>query len=261
MKNPGAVAIHRGDYRAPAFWIDRVDLQFDLDATNTRVTSTLALRRNREPGAGDVFVLNGDGLTLESILHNGHALTVADYRRESDRIVINASAFAYAGDASTLCIITRFDPSANLALEGLYLTNGAFCTQCEAEGFRRITYFPDRPDVLSVYRVTIRADKAQFPVLLSNGNLVTEADLTEGRHEAVWHDPHKKPAYLFALVAGKIDKLTDHFVIMIDGGLVQPDLVSGLDILPGGFGYYYDLVASPRSVPPWLNPDQAMMAA
>ena len=212
MKNPGAVAIHRGDYRAPAFWIDRVDLQFDLDATNTRVTSTLALRRNREPGAGDVFVLNGDGLTLESILHNGHALTVADYRRESDRIVINASAFAYAGDASTLCIITRFDPSANLALEGLYLTNGAFCTQCEAEGFRRITYFPDRPDVLSVYRVTIRADKAQFPVLLSNGNLVTEADLTEGRHEAVWHDPHKKPAYLFALVAGKIDKLTDRFV-------------------------------------------------
>ena len=212
MKNPGAVAIHRADYCAPAFWIDRVDLQFDLDATNTRVTSSLALRRNREPDADDVLVLNGDGLTLESILHNGHALTVADYRLETDRIVINASAFAYAGDASTLSIVTRFNPSANLALEGLYLTNGAFCTQCEAEGFRRITYFPDRPDVLSVYRVTIRADKVQFPVMLSNGNLVTEADLDDGRHEAVWHDPHKKPSYLFALVAGKIDKLTDHFV-------------------------------------------------
>ena len=212
MKNPGAVAIHRGDYRAPAFWIDRVDLQFDLDAASTRVVSALVLRRNKEPGASDTLVLNGDGLTLESIVHNGHALTVADYRLESDRIVINASAFAYAGDASTLNIVTRFNPSANLALEGLYVTNGTFCTQCEAEGFRRITYFPDRPDVLSEYRVTIRADKAQFPVLLSNGNLVTEADLGDGRHEAVWHDPHKKPSYLFALVAGKIDKLVDHFV-------------------------------------------------
>ncbi len=212
MKNPGAVAIHRADYRAPAFWIDRVDLQFDLDATNTRVTSTLALRRNLQPGASDTLVLNGDSLMLESILHNGHALTVADYRLDSDRIVINASAFSYAGDASTLVIVTRFNPSANLALEGLYVTNGTFCSQCEAEGFRRITYFPDRPDVLAEYRVTIRADKAQFPVLLSNGNLVTEADLSDGRHEAVWHDPHKKPSYLFALVAGKIDKLVDHFV-------------------------------------------------
>ncbi len=212
MKNPGAVAIHRADYRAPAFWIDRVELQFDLDATNTRVTSMLKLRRNLQPGASDTLVLNGDGLTLESILHNGHALTVADYRLDRDRIVINASALAYAGNASTLVIVTRFNPSANLALEGLYVTNGTFCTQCEAEGFRRITYFPDRPDVLSEYRVTIRADKAQFPVLLSNGNLVTEADLGDGRHEAVWHDPHKKPSYLFALVAGKIDKLVDHFV-------------------------------------------------
>ena len=212
MKNPGAVAIHRADYRAPAFWIDRVDLQFDLDATNTRVASTLALRRNLQPGASDMLVLNGDGLILESIVHNGHALTTADYRLEAGRIVVNASAFAYAGDTSTLVLVTRFNPSANLALEGLYVTNGAFCTQCEAEGFRRITYFPDRPDVLSVYRVTIRADKALFPVLLSNGNLISEADLGEGRHEAVWHDPHKKPSYLFALVAGKIDKITDHFV-------------------------------------------------
>ncbi len=212
MKNPGAVAVHRADYRAPAFWIDRVDLQFDLDATNTRVTSTLALRRNPQPGASDTLVLNGDGLTLESISHNGHALTVADYRLESDRIVIKASALVYAGDTSALSLFTRFNPSANLALEGLYVTNGTFCTQCEAEGFRRITYFPDRPDILSEYRVTIRADKAQFPVLLSNGNLVTEADLDDGRHEAVWHDPHKKPSYLFALVAGKIDKLVDHFV-------------------------------------------------
>jgi len=212
MKNPNAVAIHRADYRAPAFWIDRVDLQFDLDATNTCVSSTLALRRNTQPGASDTLVLNGDGLTLESITHNGHALTVADYRLESDRIVINASALVYAGAASTLSIVTRFNPSANLALEGLYVTNGTFCTQCEAEGFRRITYFPDRPDVLSEYRVTIRANKAQFPVLLSNGNLVTQADLADGRHESVWHDPHKKPSYLFALVAGRIDKLTDHFV-------------------------------------------------
>ena len=231
MKNPGAVAIHRADYRAPAFWIDRVDLQFDLDATNTRVTSTLALRRNQQPGASDTLVLNGDGLTLESIVHNGHALSAADYRLESDRIVIAASAFAYAGDTSTLSIVTRFNPSANLALEGLYVTNGTFCTQCEAEGFRRITYFPDRPDVLSEYRVTIRADKAHFPVLLSNGNLLTEADLTDGRHEAVWHDPHKKPSYLFALVAGKIDKLTDHFVT-VSGRNVLLEIYSTTANLP-----------------------------
>ena len=140
MKNPGAVAIHRADYRAPAFWIDGVDLQFDLDATSTRVTSTLALRRNAQPGASDTLVLNGDGLTLESISHNGHALTVADFRLETGRIVINASAFAYAGSTSTLSIITRFNPSANLALEGLYITNETFCTQIGRASCRERVY-------------------------------------------------------------------------------------------------------------------------
>ena len=212
MKNPGAVAIRRGDYRAPAFWVDRVNLQFDLDPANTQVESTLSLRRNLQPGADDALVLYGDNLTLQSITHNGRALAPSDYRVGADRIVIVAGILSLTDNAGTLTIVTRFDPSANLALEGLYVTNGSFCTQCEAEGFRRITYFPDRPDVLSVYRVTIRADKTQFPVLLSNGNLISERDIDGGRHEAVWHDPHKKPSYLFALVAGKIDKLQDHFV-------------------------------------------------
>ena len=212
MRKPGAIVIKRCDYVAPAFLVDQINLQFDLDATNTRVTSTLFLTRNLLPGAGDVLLLNGHDLTLEAISHNGHSLTAADYRIDSDFIAINAGALSCAGDVSTLTIVTRFNPEANLALEGLYVTNSTFCTQCEAEGFRRITYFPDRPDVLSEYRVTIRADKAQFPVLLSNGNLVTSADLGDGRHEAVWHDPHKKPSYLFALVAGKIDRLQDHFV-------------------------------------------------
>ena len=214
MKNPENVVIRRGNYRAPGFLIDQVDLQFDLDPKLTRVTSTLTLRKNLADDAADTLVLFGDGLALESIALNAHPLTLAsgDYVKAADRITLSASALGAATVGAQLTIISTFNPTANLALEGLYVTNGTFCTQCEAEGFRRITYFPDRPDVLSVYTVTIRASKADFPVLLSNGNLVSERDLDGGMHEAVWHDPHKKPSYLFALVAGKIDRLQDHFV-------------------------------------------------
>ncbi len=202
--------IRRGNYRAPGFLIDKVELRFDLDPLLTRVTSTLTLCKNLADDAAETLLLFGDGLTLESISLNEHALAPGDYVKAADRITVSAGALGV--DVATLTIITTFNPTENLALEGLYVTNGTFCTQCEAEGFRRITYFPDRPDVLSVYQVTIRAKKADFPVLLSNGNLVSERDLGSGLHEAVWHDPHKKPSYLFALVAGKIDRLQDHFV-------------------------------------------------
>jgi len=214
MKNPENVVIRRGDYRAPGFLIHRVELVFELDPSNTRVRSTLKLERNQATGAADELTLYGDNLTLEGIALNGAALAATAYRLTPGRIVIDAATLTAGGAQAELVIDTAFDAAANLALEGLYVTNGTFCTQCEAEGFRRITYFPDRPDVLSEYQVTIRADKAAYPVLLSNGNLVTERDLDGGRHEAVWHDPHKKPSYLFALVAGKVDRLQDHFVTM-----------------------------------------------
>ena len=210
MKNPENVVIRRGSYRAPGFLIDRVELLFDLDPLLTRVTSTLTLRKNLAGDAAETLVLFGDGLTLESISLNDHGLVAGDYVRAADRITVSASTLGPS--TAKLTVVTTFNPTENLALEGLYVTNGTFCTQCEAEGFRRITYFPDRPDVLSVYQVTLRANKADFPALLSNGNLVSERDLGDGRHEAVWQDPHKKPSYLFALVAGKIDRLQDHFV-------------------------------------------------
>ena len=209
MKNPENVVIRRGNYRAPGFLIDKVDLQFDLDPLLTRVTSAMTLRKNLANDAAETLVLFGEGLTLESITLNDQPLGAADYVKAADRITVSAAAVGV--DVATLTIITTFNPTENLALEGLYVTNGTFCTQCEAEGFRRITYFPDRPDVLSVYQVTLRANKADFPVLLSNGNLVSARDFSNGMHEAVWHDPHKKPSYLFALVAGKIDRLQDHF--------------------------------------------------
>lgn len=210
MKNPENVVIRRGNYRVPGYLIDRVELCFELDATITRVISTLTVRRSTASDTAEPLVLFGDGLTLESIALDDHPVAASDYVQAKDRLSVSASALTAA--AVKLTITATFNPSENLALEGLYVTNGTFCTQCEAEGFRRITYFPDRPDVLSVYQVTIRANRADFPVLLSNGNLISERDLGDGRHETVWHDPHKKPSYLFALVAGRIDRLQDHFV-------------------------------------------------
>ena len=210
LKNPENVVVRRGSYRAPGFLIDKVELLFELDPLLTRVTSTLTLRKNLADDAAETLVLFGDGLTLESMSLNDQRLAAGDYVKAADRITVSASALGVKN--AKLTVITTFNPTENLALEGLYVTNGTICTQCEAEGFRRITYFPDRPDVLSVYQVTIRANKADFPVLLSNGNLVSERERDDGMHEAVWHDPHKKPSYLFALVAGKIDRLQDHFV-------------------------------------------------
>jgi aminopeptidase N len=210
MRHAENVVIRRENYRPPNYWIDTVALDFDLAPTLTRVTSTLRFRRNNG-GASVEMILLGEHLTLISIALDGRALTSNDYTLSKTQLSISAPP-----EQGTLTVTTHFDPSANLALEGLYVTNGTFCTQCEAEGFRRITYFPDRPDVLSEFTVTIRADKVAFPVLLSNGNLVSQRDLAEGKHEAVWQDPHKKPSYLFALVAGQIDRITDHFTTMSD---------------------------------------------
>ncbi len=193
-----ATAIHRADYTAPAFWIDSVDLTFDLDPAKTRVLSRLRVRRN-----GDVppapLRLDGEELNLARVLVNGAGTS---FKLEGSQLVLEN--LPEGLEPFDLEIFTTCCPAKNTQLSGLYVSQGTFFTQCEAEGFRRITYFLDRPDVMASYTVTLRADKAEYPVLLSNGNLVDQGTLDDGRHFAKWVDPHKKPCYLFALVAGKL---------------------------------------------------------
>ncbi len=192
------------DYRPPAFQIPEVELTFELDPTHTKVHSVLSIERqgdHREP-----LCLNAENMLIETVRVDGELLPEAAWRKEDDLLIIDS-----VPDHFTLEIINRIDPLHNTALEGLYQSNGNFCTQCEAEGFRRITPFIDRPDVMSLYKVRIIADKARYPVLLSNGNLVEQGDLPDGRHYAVWQDPWRKPCYLFALVAGRLDYLEDYF--------------------------------------------------
>ena len=193
-----ATAIHRADYTAPAFWIDSVDLTFDLDPAKTRVLSRLRVRRN-----GDVppapLRLDGEELNLARVLVNGAGTS---FKLEGSQLVLEN--LPEGEEPFDLEIFTTCAPVKNTQLSGLYVSQGTFFTQCEAEGFRRITYFLDRPDVMASYTVTLRADKAEYPVLLSNGNLVDQGALDDGRHFAKWVDPHRKPCYLFALVAGKL---------------------------------------------------------
>ncbi len=199
-----ALTIRRADYIAPAFWIDSVDLTFDLDPAKTRVLNRMRLRRNPdvEPQA---LRLDGEELSLVRVLVNGAS---AAFRIEGDKLVLDKLPPAEAG-AFELEIFTTCQPARNSKLMGLYISNGSFFTQCEAEGFRRITYFLDRPDVMATYSVTLRADKVLYPVLLCNGNLQSSGDLAgegnAGRHFARWVDPHRKPCYLFALVAGQLE--------------------------------------------------------
>ena len=207
MTNDTPKTIHLSDYQPPVFLIDQVALEFDLEPENTRVLARMSLRRN--PGHGDggaPLRLEGEGMELVSLTLDGRLLAGGDYVLDSAGLSLAA-----VPDACELEVVTIIAPAANTKLEGLYQSSGIFCTQCEAEGFRRITYFPDRPDVMTTYRVTVRAEKAACPVLLSNGNLADAGDLPDGRHYAVWDDPFPKPSYLFALVAGDLSWLEDHF--------------------------------------------------
>ncbi|MEO6972921.1 MAG: aminopeptidase N [Rhodoferax sp.] len=192
-----ATAIHRADYSAPAYWIDTVDLCFDLDPAKTRVLNKMRLRRNPDVAAQPLR-LNGDDLNLARVLVNGQGTS---FKTEGCQLVLENLP---ASEPFDLEIFTTCCPAKNTQLMGLYVSNDSFFTQCEAEGFRRITYFLDRPDVMASYTVTLRADKAKYPVLLSNGNLVDHGPLDGGRHFAKWVDPHRKPCYLFALVAGQL---------------------------------------------------------
>ena len=193
-----AATINRADYSAPAFWIDTVDLCFDLDPTKTRVLNKMTLRRNTDVPMQPLR-LDGEDLNLSRVLVNGQGTS---FKLDGNQLVLEnlpAGVEPFALEIFTTCM-----PAKNTKLMGLYVSNGSFFTQCEAEGFRRITYFLDRPDVMASYTVTLRADKASCPVLLSNGNLVEQGELEGGRHFAKWVDPHRKPAYLFALVAGQL---------------------------------------------------------
>ena len=190
-----SVATHRADYTPPAYWIDTVDLCFDLDPVKTRVLNKMTLRRNPDVPAQPLR-LDGEELNLARVMVNGQGTS---FKLDGNQLVLSD-----LPDQCLLEIFTTTNPSKNSKLMGLYVSNDSFFTQCEAEGFRRITYFLDRPDVMASYTVTLRADKAKYPVLLSNGNLVEEGELEGGRHFAKWVDPHRKPAYLFALVAGQL---------------------------------------------------------
>ena len=201
MRSDNPPVIRLSEYRVPDFLIDRVSLDFALEPEATRVVSRLEMRRNLVGIAGAVLELDGDELEFVSVALDGKALPAGAF-------TVSPQALAIPGlpdTPFTLTIETRVNPAANTKLMGLYRSNGVYCTQCEADGFRRISYFLDRPDVMSIWRVRIEADKTACPLLLSNGNPVATGDLPNGRHFAVWDDPHKKPCYLFALVAGDLD--------------------------------------------------------
>jgi len=190
--------IYRSDYQAPAFWIDNVDLTFDLDPAKTRVLNKMKVRRNADV-VPQALRLDGEELNLARVLVNGQGTS---FKLENNQLVLENLPDGY--EPFDLEIFTTCCPAKNTKLMGLYVSNDSFFTQCEAEGFRRITYFLDRPDVMASYSVLIRADKKAYPVLLSNGNLVEQGPLDEGRHYARWMDPFRKPSYLFALVAGQL---------------------------------------------------------
>jgi len=206
MNASETAAIQRLDYQAPDYLIPKTELSFRLDPTQTEVRSRLEITRAEGVSEAAPLVLNGAELDLKSVRVNGESVG-ADSMEKTDS---HLSLFNLP-DAFTLEIVTEISPDTNTALEGLYRSSGNYCTQCEAEGFRKITYFLDRPDVLSVYTVTIIGDKASLPVLLSNGDPISNQALEDGLHEWVWHDPHPKPSYLFALVAGDLAVVEDSF--------------------------------------------------
>lgn len=199
MRTDNPHTIYRSDYTPPSYLVDTVELGFDLDPARTIVANRMTMRRNPDSTDRSGIELYGQNIELVALRMNGKTLGKRDYRIEA-----NVLRIANAPDAVTLEIETTCQPEKNTTLNGLYTSNGSFYTQCEAEGFRAITYFPDRPDVMAVYTVMLRADKSKYPVLLSNGNLVEEGVLPDGRHYAKWEDPFRKPSYLFALVAARL---------------------------------------------------------
>ncbi|PPI82728.1 aminopeptidase N [Marinobacter maroccanus] len=207
MRTSQPQTIYLSDYKVPAYLVDTVDLRFELFEDGARVHSTLEVRRNPESGEVSApLELDGDSLTLESVTLDGAELAEGDYEDRGDQLVVRS-----VPEQFSLTVVTWIEPQNNTRLEGLYKSSGMFCTQCEAEGFRCITFFPDRPDVMARFRTRIEANRDAYPVLLSNGNDVEKGELENGRHFVTWEDPFPKPCYLFALVAGDLVEKRDTF--------------------------------------------------
>ncbi|MDV7340022.1 aminopeptidase N [Terasakiella sp. A23] len=204
MKTEQPKTIRLEDYAKPNFQVDSLDLVFDLEPESTRV---LAAATYYQDGEGTDLVLDGEDLKLLSIALDGRTLSENDYAIEGDKLTLTD-----LPERFELVVETEIDPKGNTQLSGLYQSSGNYCTQCEAQGFRRITYFQDRPDVMTRFNVTIIADKDTCPVMLSNGNLVEESEAEDGQHVCVWNDPFPKPSYLFALVAGDLARVDDTFI-------------------------------------------------
>ena len=195
------------EYLPPSYSIEKIDLKFELSETATIVTATLVGHKNADSeDQNSILKLNGENQRLVSLKLNETFLNNDDFELDGGVLTFKVSANDFQ-----VIVVSEINPSDNKALEGLYLSDGIFCTQCEPEGFRRITFFPDRPDILSIYTTTIIADKGNYPILLSNGNVIDAGNLTGGRHFMTWHDPFPKPSYLFALVGGNLDCLEDSF--------------------------------------------------
>ncbi|MBY6030055.1 aminopeptidase N [Halomonas sp. DP8Y7-1] len=201
--------IHLSDYLPPAYRVTRTELSFDLAPGATRVKARLHLERHPEREAGEALWLDGEQLSLVSIAIDGRPLSNDEYELSDKGLSIAKVPASFVLETDV-----EIAPEDNTALSGLYRSGGMFCTQCEAEGFRRITFYPDRPDVMATFSTTVVGDITREPVLLSNGNPVERGELPDGRHFVTWEDPHPKPAYLFALVAGDLKKVEDHFTTM-----------------------------------------------
>jgi aminopeptidase N len=225
MKEVKPQAIYLRDYQVPDFLIKKTDLVFSLTEDITTVTSTLLITRNPESlHKATPLVLQGQDLIIESIAIDGRELGESDFTVDDETLTV------VVPDSCIITCITLIKPQENTSLEGLYKSSGMYCTQCEAEGFRKITYYLDRPDVMSEFSTKIIADKTRYPVLLSNGNLMHQGEMEDGRHWAQWHDPFKKPSYLFALVAGDLEFVEDSYTTLSHREVVLRIYVEQKDI-------------------------------
>ncbi len=206
MRDAKPGTIYLKDYQPPAYWIDQTELDFELHEDHSLVTSRLHMHRNEERGGSAELILHGQELELLEVAVDGRVLPAQEYTVAPGSLTIPS-----VPEKFVLQCKTRIHPQDNTSLEGLYKSRTMFCTQCEAEGFRKITYYLDRPDVMSVFTVRIEADRARYPVLLSNGNQTQSSAESGERHSVTWHDPFPKPAYLFALVAGELSHIEDQF--------------------------------------------------
>ncbi|MDB9844470.1 aminopeptidase N, partial [Porticoccaceae bacterium] len=211
MKDALPQTIYLKDYLVSPFLVDTTDLVFDLGDEHTRVTTSLAVRRNpaSTDQAGSLELNSKGDVQLQWIAIDGERLDASAYTLADNILTLHS-----LPDSCVISSEVLIQPQLNTSMMGLYRSRTMYCTQCEAEGFRRITFFPDRPDIMSVFTVKIIADKATYPVLLSNGNAIARADLDGGRHTVTWHDPFKKPSHLFALVAGTLSIVEDSFTTM-----------------------------------------------